>query len=371
MITGLKKILQKDLRLDPFPFKIYLIWRLLIFVFQIFFQSRIFTFDQTTIFQRLYLNWITLWDSGHYLKIALRGYQYPEQAFFPFWPWLLKTLSLRRISIYKIDFFLSIFLSLLALILFYGLAVKLLGKGWAKRALVFFVSFPTSFFLLAGYTESLFLCLTLASFILLERRHYLLSGLLTAPTTMTRFIGVATAVSYFGLKISWPKKITLFLITLSGLFLFMFYLKFTFNDPLLFLRAQKESSARYQSLSLSSFPLWSLIEYPLRIYPGAQNLAFDFYFLDWAASLVFIGLLFPVYKKLSFNYFIYALLIILIPLSSGKFESLQRYVLPAFPCFFVFPTLFKSKFVFFGTCLVLLLVQFWLLTRFLNYLWVA
>lgn len=366
-----KEILTSPVKIDLFPIKIYFLWRIIILFFQLFWQSKVFSFDQTSLFQKLYLNWITLWDSGHYLTIALKGYEYPEQAFFPFWPWLLKILALSGISIYKIDFFLSFFLSLSVFVLFYNLAAKLLGQAAAKFSLLFLASFPTSFFLVAGYTESLFLSLTLGSFILLEKGYRLLSSLLAAPTTMTRSIGLGTAFAYLSLKISLPKKVFLFLIALSGLFIFMFYLRFTFNDALLFLNAQKERSARYQTLSWANFPLWPILQYPLKIYPGAQNLAFDFYFLDWAASLLFLFLLGVVYKKLSFNYFIYALFVVLIPLSSGKFESLQRYVLPAFPCFFVFPTIFKSRLFFFIVCLVLFLLQLWLMTRFLNYLWVA
>lgn len=49
------------------------------------------------------------------------------------------------------------------------------------------VAFPTAFFLLAGYPESLALCLLVWSFIAARRGHWLLAGLGAAAATMTVF----------------------------------------------------------------------------------------------------------------------------------------------------------------------------------------
>jgi hypothetical protein len=64
----------------------------------------------------------------------------------------------------------------------------------AWQAVLVFLSFPTAFFLLAGYTEALFLVFVLAFWILAEREHWLWCGLFAALATLTRFQGLVLSV---------------------------------------------------------------------------------------------------------------------------------------------------------------------------------
>ena len=206
------KLFKKYISIISYPTTIYLFWRLVTLLFQIFLQPHYkITEASATLYQRIYLSWTTYWDVGHYTGIALKGYQYPQQAFFPLWSLLIKTISLSDISVYALVYFLTFILGLTTFILFYILASRLIGQTKAKYALILFASFPSTMFLLAGYTEGLFLTLTLLSFLLLEKRLYFLGSLVGGLTSMTRLAGVGIAVSYLVIKQSLDKKLIYFI----------------------------------------------------------------------------------------------------------------------------------------------------------------
>ncbi|MCL5003685.1 MAG: hypothetical protein M1352_00250 [Patescibacteria group bacterium] len=354
-----------------FPVFVYFVWRSLIFIFQILFQGRIFSFDSTTQFQRLYLSWITLWDSGHYLEIAIKGYEYPNQAFFPLWPLVLKSLSLTGISIYKIDFFLSNFFCLIIFILFYNLGVKIIGRPAAQKALILLAVFPSSFYLISGYSESLFLIQALTFFCLLEAGRFKSASFVSALATATRFSGVGLSAALLVMNTRITRKLLLFAISILGLLSYLIYLKLYFGDPLLFVRGVWE---------WGRFHYWkSMVFPPITIFSAAYDLIKNrggglFRYCDFLFGLAFLALLPLVYKKLGKNYLVYSLILILIPLSSGKTESLIRYLLPVFPVFLIAGNLLSSirpKLLFYIFAASSFIFQLYLLTRFINYLWVA
>ena len=60
----------------------------------------------------------------------------------------------------------------------------------ANSAVWFLFIFPTSFFLHVAYTESLFLSLTLGSFLAARKQHWHIAGLLGAGACLTRVNGL-------------------------------------------------------------------------------------------------------------------------------------------------------------------------------------
>ncbi|MBI2596787.1 hypothetical protein HYW41_01400 [Candidatus Daviesbacteria bacterium] len=79
-------------------------------------------------------------------------------------------------------------------------------------------------------------------------------------------------------------------------------------------------------------------------------------FLDWFFAVLFIILLVPVFKKLKLNYFIYCAAVVFLPLTTSTIGMI-RYVLVAFPVFFVIPQIIKPKILFFIICFLLLLLE--------------
>ncbi|MDO8498400.1 MAG: hypothetical protein Q7S44_01305 [bacterium] len=362
---------KKYISIISYPMTVYLVWRLVVMLYQIFLQPHYkMTEASVSLYQRIYLSWTTYWDVGHYIGIALKGYEYPQQAFFPLWSLLIKVISLSGIPIYAAVYFLTFILGLTTFILFYVLASRLIGQTKAKYALIFFATFPSTMFLLAGYTEGLFLTLTLLSFLLLEKRLYFLGSLVGGLTSVTRLAGVGTAIAYLTIKQSLDKKLIYFMFCLLGLGFYMLYLQIAFGDALYFAKAQQAWCQVSNRCNLT-FPLTPLINYGGLLIMGWVRPSLSFVFYDWAASVAFLLLLIAVFRKLNITYFLYSLIVIILPLFSGSSVGMIRYVLVAFPVFFVVPLIIRWKILFFILCFFLFLLQLRFIAFFSSKIWVA
>lgn len=142
------------------------------------------------------VNPVFLWsranfDGAHYLYIAKNGYGLYEQAFFPFYPRLIKFLT----PLFGgRDLIAGLIISGVSAIVFLFLFYKIICLDYdgvtARRSIIFFLLFPTSFFLSMVYTESLFLMLLLGSFYAGRRHRWLWAGILGFFCSYTRIVGV-------------------------------------------------------------------------------------------------------------------------------------------------------------------------------------
>ncbi|MDO8638693.1 MAG: mannosyltransferase family protein, partial [Candidatus Daviesbacteria bacterium] len=367
-------VLKKYIYPISFPLIIFLAWRLIIILFQIFIQpySKIGS-NSLTIYQRLFESWTYYWDTGHYLYIVQNGYSFPRQNFFPLWSFLIKLFSIFTggiLSTEWVAYILTFILGLTTFIFFYLLAARLMDKKNAGLALIIFASFPSAMFLHAGYTENLFLSLTLLSFWLLEKKQFLLSSLIGGLSSATRSVGISIGLVFLVMKAPIKKKIIYFLLGLSGLLGYMIYLGLQFGDPLLFLKAHQEWCGSIGQCKMT-FPFVPLIPQAQLFLAGWLRPNLSSPFLDWISSIIFILLLWPIFKKLNKTYFIYSAVVILMPLSTGMVVSMIRYVLVAFPAFFVIPQIIKNKWVLFLLALFFFLLQLRFVALFTNRIWVA
>jgi len=133
------------------------------------------------------------WDTAWYLKIAASGYAANDGsiAFMPLYPWLIKAGGLLLGGNLLLGAILvSNLAALVALILLYELAqLEVHFKTNAMQSVMAMLVFPTGFFLLAAYSESLFLALTLAAWMLAKQRKYWGAGILAALATLCRLQG--------------------------------------------------------------------------------------------------------------------------------------------------------------------------------------
>jgi hypothetical protein len=148
--------------------------------------------------------WLDAWfqgDSGWYYRIADQGYSYtPGQqspiAFFPTFPLLVHAVGVLLGGDY------STAAGLVTLVCAAG--VVTLFADWVRSrvqprtavvAVALLLVYPYSFFLYgSGYGDASFLLSALGAFALLERRHYVLAGLVGALATAGRPVGIAVAV---------------------------------------------------------------------------------------------------------------------------------------------------------------------------------
>jgi len=140
------------------------------------------------------------WDTLWYLRLAERGYATTDLTggFFPLYPLLIRALMFIAPNTLFDALLISNLAALVAFSMFYLLALKLLDEATARRALLYWVAFPTSFFFFAGYAEALMVLAALASVFAARTRRWLGAGIAAALATLTRppgfLIGASLAV---------------------------------------------------------------------------------------------------------------------------------------------------------------------------------
>jgi len=295
-------------------------------------------------------------DGYHYLLISQKGYGAYQQAFFPMYPRLIKFLS----PFLKNELFAGLVISnvcfLFSLFLFYELICLDYKEDTAKKVLIFLMIFPTSFFLGAVYTESLFLFLILGSFYAARRGKWWLAGILGGLASYTRIVGIlifpALIFEWYeknkfeNLKLKIKNFFPLFLIPL-GLLYYMNYLRQNYKDPLLFVHVQSYFGANRSNgkIILLYQVFWRYLKMVLTT---KIDILYFTVWLELLTALGFIALLILAFrKKMRTSYLVFGSLAFVLPTLSGTFSSLPRYVLVLFPAF-IYLGMIKSKLIQFG-----------------------
>jgi hypothetical protein len=149
-------------------------------------------FLQTDSFSRYFVNPWFGWDTISYLGIAILGYRQDASiAFMPLYPVLIRwTAPLFGGNHLLAALLLSTLFCIIALILMYELFASLYSPNSARDAVILFLTFPTAFFLLSGYTESLFIALVLTFWILARKKRWFWAAIFAGLATLTRLQGV-------------------------------------------------------------------------------------------------------------------------------------------------------------------------------------
>ncbi len=193
------------------------------------------------------------WDSGWYQGIVEKGYdisfdgQSSNWPFFPLWPLILKLCSLNGLfSIPVTGIFLNqlFFLGALAILALYLQALKFCEKEITFIVFLLAIS-PANIYFCAGLTESLFLLLSLSAFYFLKKEQFyaaVLCGALLSATRMTGafFIFPLVICLYQTRKFSWIKSGILILLAISGLLIYVLYLKLHTGSAFGFLEVESQ-----------------------------------------------------------------------------------------------------------------------------------
>lgn len=288
-------------------------------------------------------------DGTHYLSIVKDGYFQYEQAFFPLYPYLIKHLYLMTdIQPYIIALVISHVTFLLALMIFFKLFAEI-NKNSALYAVIFLLLFPCSFFFAAVYNESLFLFLAMMTTYSAKKRWWLVSGIMGMLASTTRLFGVLlfplVLAQYF---IDQKKRniidvLWIFLIPM-GLIGYLYYLWSTFGDPLAFFHSQPAFGAGRSGSSLIFLPqvIWRYMKIFTTV--PLTDLAYQVAIFE---LLVLVGGLVLCLKGWSNRnmrvYVLYSAAVLIIPTLTGTLSSLPRYLLSAFPLFFVLGSMHNTR----------------------------
>lgn len=320
------------------------------------------------------------WDGEHYVMLATGGYLNPPEdvspAFFPLYPLLVRSfaglfggpITEEALSVWGP--LLSLLFLPFALYFVYHIALDGWGRRVARGTVLILAFFPTTFFLNAAYTESLFLALSAGSLWAMRvRRDLLLACVLAGFASATRNVGVFLLapllyewVAGGGLRGGWSRGrwrgVYLALVP-SGLLFYMGYLWVRFGDPLLFYSAQQNWGRRATGPLATVDRAWTsavqgagkLLDPALWADPTPGSLANHL-----AAAGNFTNLLFFVFavvvllagaRDLPPSLTLYGLLLIAPATLFGTPQSplmgTPRYILVAFPIFIVLGLLTHNR----------------------------
>ena len=307
-----------------------------------------------------------------FLRIAEHGYGGAEQAasaFYPLYPLLVGALGRILLGHYVLaGVVISLASALAAFVLLYELAAARLGADGARRAVLYLAIFPFAVFLQGVYSESLFLVLALASFVLAERGRFLGAGVAAGLAWLTRPIGIALLPPL--VLLAWRRgsarrgDALVRLAPAPALFLlYPLFLWWRIDEPLAFLRAEDVwgrqlswagplgglwdglragwAGVRQLASGSDATRYWSAVQDadPDRV--AAVNLE-QLAFLGVFAVLTLVA-----WRRLGPPYGLFAALSLLVPLSvpSERWPllSLPRFGLVVFPFFLALATLGRNE----------------------------
>ncbi len=302
------------------------------------------------------------YDSPHYLNLAYFGYvdmAYLDEkvrAFFPLYPSLIKIFSIYTGGNYTLaGLIVSFFAHLAGVLVFYRLVKLDWDRKTAVESVKFFLIYPTAFFFLAVYTESIFFLLSVTTFYLLRKRKWWWAGLVGFLGALTRPNGILLFAPFFieyflffkeyGFRnwkgffkdnpMAWLTPLMVPLGTVS----YFLYLYFSTGDFFAYFSAL-EWWGRNSINPINLFELWAdrianFSQLPLH---GFHTSKIDFVF-----GFIFLFSIILFQSKIRFSYFAYALLVIILPQLTGQTMSLTRYLSISFPHFILLGILSRKK----------------------------
>jgi hypothetical protein len=307
------------------------------------------------------------WDSDWFLRIAESGYTWPSStpAFFPLYPLLVAGTGL---VLGGHDVLAGIVVSLgagaLAFVLLYRLTLLKLGEEDARKTVLFLAVAPTSLFFGAVYSESLFLLLAVAAFLLAERGRFSGAGAAAGLALLTRSAGIALVPALVVLAWRNPRRVRALAGVALAPLLFLIYplvLAIWIDRPLAFLDAQKVVWERRLS---PAGPLGGVVA-------AVEHLELR----DLAVAIALIVLGVVAWRRIGAAYGLYALVSVALPLwfvsDKTPLWSMQRFAVVVFPAFMALATVVRSRR---DTVLVATILGAWLavyVVRWALWYWVA
>lgn len=323
-------------------------------------------------------------DGFYYTKIARDGYQHLQHAFFPLYPRLISLFQ----KIFGGFVLSGVVISSLGFLIFMYLLSQLLAdigedKKTIKKTLFWLSFFPTSFYLLSTYTESIFLVWIITSFYLAEKKKWLLAGLIAGLASYTKVVGIfvvpALIYSYYESeakrnmkdrvvamkqavknRASWeylkyliksrlPHIKNLAAISTGGwgLLVYGLYLVRTKGNFFYFVKAQPAflTGRQVNRIVLIYQVLWRYLKMIFTV--DITSYTYLIVWFELLITLLFLFLLIYIWLKTEIprSWIIFSAFAFLTPTLTGTFTSMPRYVLVCFPCFLGLAKLKLPKYV--------------------------
>lgn len=280
-------------------------------------------------------------DAARYLAIATRGYRTDDAsaAFFPLYPLAIRAVAwLPGVGPLGAALLVSNLVFAVALVLLYGLSMLEFGSETvAKRSVLFIAIFPTAFFFMAPYSESMLLLLSVAAFWCARRERWAWAALAAVLAALTRSVGIllAPALAVEALH-AWRARgrpalpgLAAAAATLLGPLAYFGYWQWSHGDFWAPLHAQQTWQR------VAAFP-WTTIGDALS---AAARLG-SYWLVDVLVVGVVVLAVVAGWRMLRPSYVVYAGLSLLLPLCAPlparPLLSMPRFVVVIFPAFWVY-----------------------------------
>lgn len=290
-------------------------------------------------------NVFTAWerfDALWYLRIADAGYRAGDgsAAFFPLYPLFTRFVS---VILGGRPFAASLLVSnaalLAALTLLYDLTRAEISDAAARTTVVLLCVFPTSFFLFAPYSESLFLLLAVAALWAARRDRWWLAAAAGFGAALTRNIGVVVALALLAEAIQrraegdrrFLRGLAAVAATGAGTLAYLLFWQVKAGDWL----APIHQQANWERVF--AWPWTTLVDGTRSAfeYVGATN--GPYWLIDWLLVLPMLAASVVALLRYRWAYRVYLWGGLLVPLSyvfpDRPLMSMPRFVLPLFPAF--------------------------------------
>ncbi len=290
------------------------------------------------------------WDAYWYLQVARNGYDPSgrDAAFFPGYPLLTRAIDeVTPLGGVGAALLVSNLAFLAALIVLHALTWREYSEAVARRSVILLAIFPTSFFFLAPYSESLFLLFTVLAFWWCRRDRWLLAAGAAACAVATRATGVllvpcmlVDALDRRSHPTGLAGRVAASVAPLLALAVYGVWWFERNGDLLAPLHAQ---DAWMRSLTLPAITLWNALRLGLEGIGDPRG-------IYWTADVVLtLWVLIPVaiaWRRLAPPFLAYASLSILLPLTyplpARPLLSVPRFVVVIFPAFWAIALLLES-----------------------------
>jgi hypothetical protein len=296
------------------------------------------------------------------VTILERGYgpppapgQVSPHAFFPLYPLLARVLR----STLGVDGFVAGQMLSVGCFFFAGLLFAAEGRGrmgepGSRHALFFLLLLPTAFYLLAMYSESLFLLLALGAFREARRDRpgaAALLGLLAGTTRLTALaLALPLAIAAFSAARTGeiPVKsdgralrrgLLAGLAPVAGALLWIFGAGLFAGEPGLFFRVQEAWQRGTSPLAGA----WRFVSLPFDRLAHGPALDHPTFILDYASFFLFAAIAVFQCRRRRFSDAAWTIGALLIPVATGIYASLSRYVLVVYPAFYALAEIFQSR----------------------------
>lgn len=387
--------MKKNYRIIGLLFLVFFFWRLLLFIPPIVGSYILYYrdgYDYTSIWKYIApyfpvslpaLSVGANFDGIYYLAIAGGGYTTDNAGFLPVFPLLVRFVHLLfgGGETYGIaQFFSALFVVhvsvLTGLFIFYKLLLFDYNHNQSAKIIIFFLIFPASFYFVSIYSEGLFFLLTVLSFYFARKKQWFFAGISGMLLTATRIVGVAIFPAllyelYLQKKTLKTKQTANLFVIPIGIVSYGIFNLFYWDNFFHFLQIHGALGNSRSVDSIVIFPQ-TVFRYIKIIFSVSPSI-----YEWWIALLEFVTffvvalLIYLAWKKqVRLSYLIFAAFSFLIPISSGTFSGLPRYVLVLFPIFIALG-LINQKWILVAYIVVGIVLSFFLLMLFSRGFFVA